>query len=50
MEALSIRLQGFSLPTHFTLMLPYIVTLVAMFFFKDRTYAQDALKAGGSSR
>ncbi|MBR2565830.1 MAG: ABC transporter permease [Paenibacillus sp.] len=50
MEALSIRLQGFSLPTHFTMMLPYIVTLVAMFFFKDRTYAQDALKAGGSSR
>lgn len=50
MDALGIRLQGFSLPTHFTMMLPYIVTLLAMFFFKDKTYAQDALKAGGSSR
>ncbi|MEF3355213.1 ABC transporter permease [Paenibacillus sp. GYB006] len=50
MEALGIRLQGFSLPSHFTNMLPYIITLAAMFFFKDKTYAQDAQKAGGSSR
>ncbi|WP_160035967.1 ABC transporter permease [Paenibacillus sp. An7] len=50
MEALGIRLQGFSLPSHFTTMLPYIITLAAMFFFKDKTYAQDAQKAGGSSR
>lgn len=50
MEALGIRLQGFSLPSHFTTMLPYIITIAAMFFFKDKTYAQDAQKAGGSSR
>lgn len=50
MEALGIRLQGFSLPSHFTTMLPYIITLAAMFFFKDKTYAEDAQKAGGSSR
>ena len=50
MEAMGIRLQGFSLPSHFTTMLPYIITLAAMFFFKDKTYAQDAQKSGGSSR
>lgn len=50
MEALGIRLQGFSLPSHFTNMLPYIITLAAMFFFKDKSYAGDAQKAGGSSR
>ncbi|HEY2495045.1 MAG TPA: ABC transporter permease [Paenibacillus sp.] len=50
MDALGIRLQGFSMPSHFTQMLPYIVTLIAMFFFKDRSYLEDAHKAGGSSR
>ena len=50
MEALGIRLQGFSFPSHFTNMLPYIITLAAMFFFKDKSYAEDAQKAGGSSR
>ncbi|MBD7968655.1 ABC transporter permease [Paenibacillus gallinarum] len=50
MEALGIRLQGFSLPSHFTNMLPYVITLVAMFFFKNKSYAEDAQKAGGSSR
>ncbi|MDP4095872.1 ABC transporter permease [Paenibacillus sp. P96] len=50
MDAMGIRLQGFNLPSHFTQMLPYIVTLAAMFFFKDRSYLQDAHKAGGSSR
>lgn len=50
MDALGIRLQGFSMPSHFTQMLPFIVTLIAMFFFKDRSYLEDAHKAGGSSR
>lgn len=50
MEAVGLRLQGFSLPSHFTSMLPYIITLAAMFFFKDKSYAKDAQKAGGSSR
>ncbi|MGF7046880.1 simple sugar transport system permease protein [Paenibacillus sp. DS2015] len=50
MDAVGIRLQGFSMPSHFTQMLPYIVTLIAMFFFKDRSYLEDAHKAGGSSR
>lgn len=42
MDALSIRLQGFSLPTQFTSMLPYVLTIVAMFFLKDK-------KGGASS-
>ncbi|MCM3784651.1 ABC transporter permease [Neobacillus mesonae] len=50
MEAIGIRLQGFSLPAHFTYMLPFVVTLIAMFFFKDKSYAKDAQRAGGSSR
>jgi general nucleoside transport system permease protein len=36
MDAVSIRLQGFSLPTQFTAMLPYVITIFAMFFLKDR--------------
>lgn len=50
MDAFSIRLQGFSLPTHFTQMLPYIVTLLAMLFFRKNNYLADAQKANGSSR
>jgi ABC-type uncharacterized transport system permease subunit len=50
MDAFSIRLQGFSLPTHFTQMLPYIVTLLAMLFFRKSNYLADAQKANGSSR
>ncbi|REK75997.1 ABC transporter permease [Paenibacillus paeoniae] len=50
MESLSIRLQGFALPTHFTMMVPYVVTLIAMFFFKDKSYLQEARKANESSR
>lgn len=50
MDAFSIRLQGFSLPTHFTQMLPYIVTLLAMMFFRKSNYLADAQKANGSSR
>ncbi|WP_138752333.1 ABC transporter permease [Paenibacillus sinopodophylli] len=50
MDALSIRLQGFALPTHFTMMLPYIVTIFAMLFFKDKGYMQEARKSNESSR
>ncbi|GGG84088.1 ABC transporter permease [Paenibacillus radicis (ex Gao et al. 2016)] len=50
MDALSTRLQGFSVPVHFTMMLPYLVTIVAMFFFKDKSYMQEARKANESSR
>lgn len=50
MDAFSIRLQGFSLPTHFTLMLPYVVTLLAMLFFRRSSYLKDAQKSNGSSR
>src|SRR6478735_6038685 len=46
MDALSIRFQGLALPTHFTQMLPYVVTILAMFFFKDKSFQQDALKQG----
>ncbi|ASJ56260.1 ABC transporter permease [Brevibacillus formosus] len=37
MDALSIRLQGFSLPTQFTAMLPYVLTVAAMFFLKNKS-------------
>ncbi|UFJ39494.1 ABC transporter permease [Brevibacillus humidisoli] len=50
MDALSIRLQGFSIPTHFTLMLPYVMTIAAMFFFRDKSYLQLAQRGGGGSR
>jgi len=36
MDALAIRLQGFSMPTQFTAMLPYVITIIAMFFLKNR--------------
>ncbi|WP_273123962.1 ABC transporter permease [Bacillus weihaiensis] len=36
MDAISIRLQGFSLPTQFTQMLPYVITIFAMFLLRDR--------------
>ena len=41
MDALSIRLQGYALPTQFTMVLPYVMTLAAMFFFKDRAYLRQ---------
>ena len=41
MDALSIRLQGYALPTQFTMALPYVMTLAAMFFFKDRAYLRQ---------
>lgn len=36
MDSISIRLQGLSIPTQFTAMLPYVITILAMFFLKDR--------------
>lgn len=36
MDAVSIRMQGFSMPTQFTAMLPYVITIIAMFFLRDR--------------
>jgi len=42
MDALSIRLQGYALPTQFTMALPYVMTLAAMFFFKDRAYLRQS--------
>lgn len=41
MDALSVRLQGFSMPTQFTAMLPYVITILAMFFLKDRGAASQ---------
>lgn len=49
MDALSIRLQGFSIPTQFTAMLPYLITIIAMFFLKDRG-ANSQLSGQQSSR
>ncbi len=42
MDAMSIRLQGFSMPTQFTAMLPYVITIFAMFFLKDRGLESQA--------
>ncbi len=50
MESLSIRLQGFAIPAQFTYMLPYLMTIVALLFFKDKNYLQEARKANESSR
>jgi len=50
MEALSLRLQGFAMPTHFTMMVPYVVTILAMIVFKDKSYLSEARKANESSR
>ncbi|AJY75429.1 ABC transporter permease [Paenibacillus beijingensis] len=47
MDALSIRMQGLWLPTPFTMMVPYVVTIMAMFFFKDKSYLHGTT---GSSR
>lgn len=38
MDALSMRLQGFSIPTQFTSMLPYLLTVVALFFVKEKNH------------
>lgn len=50
MDTFSIRLQGLSMPTHFTLMMPYVMTVIAMFFFKDKKLLKGKTGASGSSR
>jgi len=47
MDAVSIRLQGFALPTHFTMMLPYVMTLVVMLLVKDKGYLRQSGRIGG---
>lgn len=47
MDAVSIRLQGFALPTHFTMMLPYVLTIVVMFFVRDKGYLRQSGRIGG---
>ncbi|SHN35705.1 ABC transporter permease [Gracilibacillus kekensis] len=49
-EAISIRFQGLNIPTNFTLMLPYVITILAMFIFKDRTQLNAMKNSQGSSR
>lgn len=36
MDAISIRLQGLSMPSQFTMMVPYIVTLIALFLLRKK--------------
>ncbi|WP_372634443.1 ABC transporter permease [Cohnella sp.] len=50
MDAFSIRLQGFAMPSHFTQMVPYAVTIAAMFLFKNKEFVKDAQSSGTSSR
>ncbi len=50
MDAFSIRLQGLSMPSHFTQIVPYAITIIAMFFFKDKGFLKDAQNSGSSSR
>lgn len=50
MEAMSFRLQNFSIPSNLTAMLPFVVTIIAMLFFKDKSYKDEARKSNGSSR
>lgn len=50
MESLNFRLQGFSVPTQISAMLPYVMTLIAMLIFKDKSYLQEARKSNDSSR
>lgn len=50
MEALSYRLQNFSIPSNISSMLPFVVTIIAMMFFKDSGFKDEAKKSNGSSR
>ena len=50
MEAMSYRLQNFSIPSNLTSMLPFVVTIIAMIFFKDRSYLEEARRSNESSR
>ncbi|WP_274365401.1 ABC transporter permease [Paenibacillus thermotolerans] len=47
MDAVSTRLQGLALPTHFTMMLPYVMTIVVMFLFKDKSYLRQSGRMDG---
>ncbi|RCW71922.1 ABC transporter permease [Saliterribacillus persicus] len=49
-EAISIRMQSMNIPTNFTLMLPYVITIVAMFIFKDKTQLNALKNNTGSTR
>lgn len=50
MEAMSFRLQNFSIPSNITAMLPFVVTIIAMIFFKDKSYMDEARRSNESSR
>lgn len=50
MEAMSFRLQNFNIPSNITAMLPFVVTIVAMIFFKDKSYMDEARRSNESSR
>jgi len=49
-SSLGSRLQGMALPTQFTSMLPFVVTLLAMFFFRNKNQMADARRSNESSR
>lgn len=48
MDAISIRLQGLSMPSQFTMMVPYIVTLFALFFLRKKGNSLDSQKSSSS--
>lgn len=50
MEAMSFRLQNFNIPSNITAMLPFVVTIIAMIFFKDKNYLDEARRSNESSR
>jgi general nucleoside transport system permease protein len=50
MEAMSFRLQNFNIPSNITAMLPFLVTIIAMIFFKDKSYMDEARRSNESSR
>lgn len=50
MEAMSFRLQNFNIPSNITAMLPFVVTIIAMIFFKDKSYMEEARRSNESSR
>jgi simple sugar transport system permease protein len=47
LDTVSTRLQGSSIPTHFTMMFPYVMTIVVMLFFKDKTYLRQSGRLDG---
>ncbi|TCZ78810.1 ABC transporter permease [Paenibacillus albiflavus] len=44
MDAISIRLQGLSMPSQFTMMVPYVVTLIALFLLRKKGTSLDSHK------